>query len=637
MLPTLYQQFIHTSRYARWDDSNSRRETWPETVDRYLEFMCDQKCEGKIPPEIRAKLRSAILNLQVMPSMRCLMTAGPALDKDNAACYNCAATSVDTPEAFDEAMYLLMCGSGVGFSVERQFIANLPTIAASVRKSKTVIKVEDSKIGWANAFRELMSLLYQGRIPEWDTSLVRPAGAKLKTFGGRASGPAPLENLFKFTVAIFKNAEGRKLTSIECHDIMCKVGEIVVSGGVRRSAMISLSNVSDDRMRQAKVGQWYETAPWRRMANNSACYTDKPDMGVWWDEWGALFKSKSGERGVINRSAMKTHINKLGRRNPDHEFLTNPCGEIVLRPNQQCNLSEVMVRAEDNVETLMSKITLAVIMGTMQAKLTNFRYLRPIWKENADAEALLGVSLTGIMDNTLMSGREGKIKLNTALAELRAHAVAENKIWAKIIGVNQSTAVTCVKPSGTTSQLTNTASGIHPRFSSLYIRTVRGNLSEPVTKLMIDSGVPWEPDVMAPDTTVVFSFPFRAPRGCVTVNDVGPIEQLELWKSYHEYWCEHQVSITVYVKDPQWMKVGAWVYDHFDEISGVSFLPRSDHSYAQAPYQDATEKDILALEAKMPALIDWGLLSKYEKDDSFVTATRELACAGGSCELVDIG
>lgn len=635
-LPSLYQQFIHVSRYARWRDQDNRRETWEETVDRYLNFMCDTQCKGQIDDKTRAELRAAILGMEVMPSMRCFMTAGPALARDHAAGFNCTGVIIDSVEAFDEMMYLLMCGCGVGFSVERQFINKLPTVAAKLRKSPSVIIVDDSRMGWANAVRELISLLYQGRIPDWDVSQVRPAGAKLKTFGGRASGPEPLVDLFQFIIRIFKASEGRPLTSLECHDICCKIGEVVVAGGVRRSAEMSLSNPSDERMRDAKSGQWWETTPWRCMANNSAAYTEKPPMKVWFKEWLALYDSQSGERGIFNREAAKKNMVKYGRRDPNHDFIVNPCGEIVLRPSQMCNLSEVVVRPEDDVTSLRRKVRLATILGTMQATLTDFHYLRDIWKTNADEEALLGVSLTGVMDNTMLSGKRGKKELHDALDALREHAVKVNKDWAKTLGINPATAVTTVKPSGTVSQLVDSASGLHPRWSQYYIRTVRGSVNDPVTKTLIDQGFPWEPSAVKPDVEVVFSFPVKAPENCVTVDDISALEQLELWRSYKEHWCEHQPSITVYVREHEWMEVGAWVYRHFDIVGGLSFLPQKEHSYRQAPYQEVRKAEYDDLVAKMPKSVDWLALSAYEKDDAAVTAAHEVACSGDHCEIVDM-
>lgn len=634
MLPSFYSQFIHVSRYARWRDADVRRETWEETVDRYLDFMCEEQCKGKIDAATKSELRSAILELQVMPSMRCMMTAGPALARDNVAGFNCSAVAIDNVAAFDEMMYLLMCGVGVGFSVERQFVNQLPTVP-QLRKSKTIIKVEDSRIGWANAFRELLSMLYQGRIPEWDTSEVRPAGTKLKTFGGRASGPAPLEDLFRFCVATFRTAEGRKMSSIECHDICCKIGEVVVMGGVRRSAEISLTNPSDDRMRYAKSGNWYDTAPWRRIANISAAYTEKPGMDVFFREWLALYESKSGERGIFNREAAKAHLVRHGRRDPNHEFLVNPCGEIILRSGEMCNLSEAVVRSDDTPKTLKEKVRLATILGTMQATLTNFRYLRPHWQQNTQDEALLGVSLTGVMDNVLMSGHKGKTELAATLDELRKHTVQVNKQWAKTLGINPAMAITTNKPSGTVSQLVDCASGLHPRYSEYYIRTVRADNKDPVTTLMKEAGFPHEPDVTKPDHTTVFSFPVKSPDGCTTNDDVDAIEQLELWRMYQDHYCEHKPSMTVYVREHQWMEVGAWVYKHFDAVSGVTFLPSSDHCYAQAPYQEVDAKTYEALVAKMPKSVDWAGLARFEKDDASVN-TREYACTGDSCEVVDL-
>ena len=628
LLPTDYQSFIHTSRYARWLEVEGRRESWGETVGRYiLNLVAD-----KVDKDTEKDIHEAILNLEVMPSMRAMMTSGPALERDNTAGYNCSYLPVDDPKSFDEAMFILLCGTGVGFSVERQFISKLPEVP-ELFYSETTIVVKDSKEGWAKAFRQVLALLWAGEIPKWDISKVRPAGARLKTFGGRASGPAPLVELFNFAVQTFKNAQGRKLTSLECHDLMCFIGQIVVVGGVRRSAMISLSNLSDDRMRHAKSGQWWETAVWRALANNSTAYTEKPDMETFMREWMSLVESKSGERGVFNRQASKKQAEKYGRRDPNYEFGTNPCSEIILRPYQFCNLTEVVVRATDNIEDLERKVRLATILGTIQSTYTKFPYLRKVWNKNTEEERLLGVSLTGIMDNPLMtSANRG---LEKTLAHLRGIAVSTNAEWADRLGIPVAAAITCVKPSGTVSQLVDSASGIHARHSSYYIRTVRGDNNDPLTQFMKDNGVPNEPCVMKGDSTTVFSFPVKAPAGAITRNDMTAIEQLETWLTYQRHWCEHKPSVTISVRDEEWMSVGAFVYEHFDEMSGVSFLPHSDHTYQQAPYQDCNKEEYQVLLSEMPEKIDWSRLSEYESEDNTV-AMQTMACTGDVCEIVDL-
>ena len=626
-LPTDYQSFIHKSRYAKYIDGKGR-ESWPETVNRYVENVVGDKVDKRTSAEIE----QAILSLDIMPSMRAMMTAGAALDRDNTAGYNCSYLPVDDPKSFDEAMYILLCGTGVGFSVERQFISKLPEVP-ELFDSDTTIVVKDSKEGWAKAFRQLLALLWAGEIPKWDITRVRPAGARLKTFGGRASGPAPLVELFNFAVKTFKDAQGRRLSSLECHDLMCFIGQIVVVGGVRRSAMISLSNLSDDRMRHAKSGQWWENAAHRALANNSVSYTEKPDSETFMREWLALVESKSGERGVFNRQASKNQAAKYGRRDPEHEFGTNPCSEIILRPYQFCNLTEVVVRATDNVDDLERKVRLATILGTIQSTYTKFPYLRKVWTTNTEEERLLGVSLTGIMDNPLMtSANKG---LEKTLEHLREIAVRTNTTWANRLGIPTSAAITCVKPSGTVSQLVDSASGIHARHALHYIRTVRGDNKDPLTQMMKDQGIPNAPCVMKPDSTTVFSFPMRSPRKAVTRNDMTAIEQLETWLTYQRHWCEHKPSVTVTVRSNEWMEVGAFVYKHFDEMSGVSFLPHSDHTYQQAPYQDCTKDDYNKLSKIMPKSIDWSRLSEYEQEDNTV-AMQTMACSGDVCEIVDI-
>jgi ribonucleoside-triphosphate reductase len=626
-LPTDYQSFIHKSRYAKYFDGYGR-ESWDDTVTRYSSNVIADKVDA----ETRFEIEQAILGLEIMPSMRAMMTAGPALERDNTAGYNCSYLPVDDPKSFDEAMYILLCGTGVGFSVERQYISKLPEVPV-LYDSDTTVVVKDSKEGWAKAFRQVLALLWAGEIPKWDVSKVRPAGARLKTFGGRASGPAPLVELFNFAVSTFKNAQGRKLSSIECHDLMCFIGQIVVVGGVRRSAMISLSNLSDDRMRHAKSGQWWETAAHRALANNSVCYTEKPDVETFMREWTALVESKSGERGVFNREASKKQAAKYNRRDSDWDFGTNPCSEIILRPYQFCNLTECVVRATDSIDDLIRKVRLATILGTIQSTFTKFPYLRKVWQKNTEEERLLGVSLTGIMDNPLLTTKNAG--LDETLNHLRQVAVDTNAEWAAKLGIPVSASITCVKPSGTVSQLVDSASGIHARHSRFYIRTVRGDNKDPLTQFMKDQGIPNEPCVFKGDTTTVFSFPQKSPDSAVTRNDMSAIEQLEMWLTYQRNWCEHKPSVTISVRDSEWLDVGAFVYKHFDEMSGVSFLPHSDHTYQQAPYQDCTQEEYEALLSEMPERIEWSKLSDYEQEDNTV-AMQTMACSGDSCEIVDL-
>ena len=628
LLPTDYQSFIHQSRYAKYIDGKGR-ESWGETVGRYVDNVVRPVLGNDSWVN---QIEQAILSLDVMPSMRAMMTSGAALDRDNTAGYNCSYLPVDDPKSFDEAMFILLCGTGVGFSVERQFIQQLPDVP-ELFDSETTIVVRDSKEGWAKAFRQLLALLWAGEIPKWDVSRVRPAGARLKTFGGRASGPGPLVELFNFSVQTFKNAQGRKLSSMECHDLMCFIGQIVVVGGVRRSAMISLSNLSDDRMRHAKSGQWWETAAHRALANNSVCYTEKPDIETFMREWTALIESKSGERGIFNREASKKQAAKYGRRDPNYEFGTNPCSEIILRPYQFCNLTEVVVRATDTIKDLERKVKIATILGTIQSSYTKFPYLRKVWQRNTEEERLLGVSLTGIMDNQLMTTENHK--LAGVLDGLRNVAVDTNAEYAALLDIPASAAITCVKPSGTVSQLVDSASGIHARHSPYYIRTVRGDNKDPLTQFMIDKGVPNEPCVFKADTTTVFSFPVQSPPMAMTRDDMTAIDQLETWLMYQRYWCEHKPSVTISVRDDEWLDVGAFVYKHFDEMSGVSFLPHSDHTYQQAPYQDCSKEEYEELLKTMPKKIDWNKLSEYEQEDN-TKSSQTFACSGDVCEVVDI-
>lgn len=639
-LPTLYQQQIHKSKYARWRDDVKRRETWEETVTRYMDSLA-RKVEqqgSKLTEDEYNTLRTAILTLRVMPSMRAMMTAGPALDRDNVAGYNCSYLAVNRVQAFDEAMYILMCGTGVGFSVERQYVNQLPEVPSELFKSDTTIVVRDSKIGWASALRQLMNLLYGGDIPKVDVSKVRPAGARLKTFGGRASGPGPLIDLFNYVIEIFQNARGRKLTSLEAHGIMCKVGDIVVVGGVRRSALISLSNPSDDRMRDCKQGQWWDTHPEYALANNSAAWTERPSAERFIEEWSALIKSKSGERGFVNRAGMQKHVASTGRRDASHDFGTNPCSEIILRDRQFCNLSEVVARADDNLTTLKEKVRLATILGVIQSCFTDFRYLSTAWKKNCEEEHLLGVSITGILDNALLAGQmrnewNDRTEFREFLDTLKQESVATATEWAERLGIETPTATTCVKPSGTVSQLVDAASGIHPRYSEYYVRTNRGSKNDPLGQFLAWSGIPVEDEVLHPDTTQVFSYPMKSPDGAITRNDMSAIQQLELWLDYAEAWCEHKPSITVYVREDEWMQVGAFVYEHFDRMSGVSFLPHSDHTYQQAPYQEITKDEYEKLAEEMPPSLTWGSLEAFETEDQ-TEGTKELACTAGSCDIV---
>jgi len=621
-----YQQFIHKSRYARWMPEEKRRETWEETVQRYVDFWVNR---GQLDKKTAKRLYNGIHSLKVMPSMRCMMTAGEALDKDNVAGFNCSYLHIDSPRSFDELMYVLMCGTGVGFSVERNFINKLPMVAESFHKTDSVIVVSDSKIGWASAFRELIAMLYAGKVPQWDVSKVRPAGARLKTFGGRASGPEPLVDLFNFCIEVFTKATGRKLTSIECHDICCKIADIVVVGGVRRSALISLSNLSDQRMAKAKSGDWWRNEGHRRLANNSVAYTEKPDFESFLSEMQNMYESKAGERGIFSRVAAQKIAARNGRRDAEQDFGTNPCSEIILRSNQFCNLSEVVVRANDTKATLKEKVELAAIIGTLQATLTDFRYLRKLWQRNTEEEALLGLSLTGIMDHKVLSNDTASAKW---LEDLKDVAIKTNKAWANKLGINQSVAITCVKPSGTVSQLVDSASGIHPRFSKHYIRRVRSDAKDPLAQFMSAGGFPVEQDIMSP-ASLVYSFPVKSPETSVTVKQVGAMEQLKLWKAYQNHWCEHKPSITVYYTDDEFLEVAQWIWNNFDLCSGISLLPVSDHVYQQAPYEDISEEKYQELVQQMPVGVNWNDLEHFEQEDN-TTGSQELACVGGACEIV---
>lgn len=631
------QRYVHASRYARWQDNLGRRETWEETVSRLCNFWAD-----KFPAEFPyGEVYEAIVNMEVMPSMRSLMTAGPALARDNIAGYNCSYIPVQDQRSFDEIMFILMNGTGVGYSVERQYVNKLPEIAETFHDTDTTIKVGDSKAGWAGALRQLISLLYSGQVPKWDTTGVREAGARLKTFGGRASGPAPLVELFRFTVQLFRNAAGRKLNSVECSDLVCKIAQVVVVGGVRRSALICLSNLTDERMRNYKSGQWWVDDGQRALANISAAYTEKPDIGIFMKEWQALYESKSGERGIFNRVAADKAAAATGRREVGHGWGTNPCGEIVLRPFEFCNLSEVVVRSGDSFEDLRRKVRLAAILGTFQSSLVDFKYIRKAWADNCKEERLLGVSLTGIMDHPFLAGTQKHmnssvnggtiLKLDEALDELKHEAIRTNKEWAEKLGIERSAAITTIKPSGTVSQLVDSASGIHPRYSKYYIRTVRADVKDPLATFLKEQGVPCEPDVTNP-SNLVFGFPVRSPDGAVLRNDISALEQLEHYLVYKQHWCEHNPSITVYVREHEWLAVGAWVYQHLDEVGGISFLPHSDHVYQQAPYQEVDAAEFYRKEQQFPT-IEWSKFDAYEGDDSTIVM-HDLACVSGVCEII---
>jgi ribonucleoside-diphosphate reductase alpha chain len=635
-LPSLYQQYIHISRYSRWLHEEKRRETWPETVSRYFDFFEEhlkERCDYTLTPKLKEQLKDSVQKLEVMPSMRALMTAGPALKRDELSGYNCSFVAIDNVRAFDEILFILMVGCGVGFSVERKYVNKLPDVPDELYNTDTTIVVADSKIGWAKAYKELISMLYAGQIPKWDMSKVRPGGAPLKTFGGRASGPEPLQELFETTIRTFKEAKGRKLNSLECHDIICTIGSIVVVGGVRRSALISLSNLSDDRMRNAKNGQWWLTEGQRYLANNSVAYTEKPDIGIFLDEWKALYDSKSGERGIFNRTSAQKQCEKFERRDPNHDFGTNPCGEIILRSNQLCNLSEVVIRPDDTFETLKAKVEAATILGTFQSTLTKFRYVSKKWTNNCEEERLLGVSLTGIMDHPILS----KV-CDTAkewLQKLRDFAIEVNKKLAQKLGIPQSTMVTTVKPSGTVSQLVDSSSGIHGRYSEYYIRTIRADNKDPVCQLMKDLNFPHEPCIDKGDSVTVFSFPVKSPKQSRVASEMDVIEQLEIWKMYKDYWTEHNPSCTIYVDEHEWLRAASFIYDNFEEIGGVSFLPYDGHIYKQAPYQPCSKEDYEEFKKKMPKSIDWSKLCDYE-DTDLTAGAQTMSCTGGSCEIVDL-
>ena len=629
---TPYQTYIAKSRYSRFLDDKGRREHWDETVARYFNFMEKHlltKHNYILTAPMRMKLENAVVALDVVPSMRNIMTSGEALERQNVAGYNCSYLPIDDPKCFDEAMYILLCGTGVGFSVEQKYVNKLPEIPERLYDSATTIVVSDSKEGWAKALRQVLALLYSGEVPKWDVSKIRPAGERLKTFGGRASGPEPLVELFKYAVAKFKGAAGRRLTSLEAHDLLCKVGEVVVVGGVRRSAMISLSDLTDHRMATAKAGNWWDTNGQRALANNSATYNVKPDVGEFMKEWTSIYESHSGERGIFNRDASERQVARNGRRKPSAEWGTNPCSEIILRPYQFCNLSSVIVRPYDTESVLLEKIELATILGTFQSTLTYFPYLRKIWQTNTEEERLLGVSMTGILDNKLLNNPDDEA-LPALLERLKAHAVSINDKLASSLGINASVAITAIKPEGTVSQLTGTASGLHPQHSEYFIRRVRSDNKDPLTDFLKNSGFPSEPCVMKPDSTTVFAFPMATAPGALLREDLSALQHLKLWLVYQRHYCEHKPSVTISVKENEWPEVGAFVWKNFDEITGVSFLPMDGGTYRQAPYTECTQDEYEQALRDTPKNIDW---EAFIENTDMVEGAQMLACTAGVCEI----
>tara|TARA_R100000152_G_C6780593_1_gene213559 strand:- start:2436 stop:4349 length:1914 start_codon:yes stop_codon:yes gene_type:complete len=627
-----FQEFIVKSKYCRWNEELGRRETWEECVDRYYDYMESRfSLRGEL-----SDLREATLDREVFPSMRALMTAGPAADVDDVCMYNCSYIPITSIRSFSDVMYVLCCGTGVGFSCESHVVDGLPTIPEDIQRDHTeVITVPDSREGWADSFRLLLSNLYNGIHPTWDTSLIRPAGARLKTFGGRASGPEPLEKLFRYVVKMFDKAKGRKLSSIEVHDIVCMTGEIVIAGAVRRSALISLSDLHDRDMATAKAGPWWESSGHRRLSNNSAVYTSKPSLSQFLDEWSSMYNSRSGERGICNRECLSMLAERSGRETEDIEFGTNPCSEIILRPKQFCNLTEVVIKANDDLESLKAKVAYATILGTIQSACTKFKYLDPEWKNNCEEERLLGVSFTGIYDNRLMSGQKGMPNLRWTLQKLREVAQETNLIWADRLGIRPSKAITCCKPSGTTSCVAGTSSGMHPRYSLYYIRRARIDVKDPICQFMIDKNIPHEPCIASPDKTMIFSFPISSPAGAMTQQEIDPVNHLDLWLEYQKSWCDHKPSITVSYTDENFLEVGHWVWSNWDYVSGISFLPYDNNVYDQAPFESISKADYDKLMDQMPEEIDWLGLTRYETDD-MTTSSQELACQGGACEVVDI-
>ncbi len=622
-------EFVYYRTYSRWVEAEDRRETWIETVDRYMSFMAEN-LKDKLSEKEYTEIRNFILEHKSVPSMRLLQFAGKAARTTNVCAYNCSFIAPTLLQDFGEIAYILMCGTGVGFSVEYQTVETLPQIKRQTGTMLTDYIIEDSKEGWADAIVYGMQTWYDGKDVRFDYSKIRPAGSRLKTMGGRASGPGPLRDLMDFMRNRILARQGRRLKTIDVHDVICKIGEVVVAGGVRRSALISLSDLDDQEMRNSKIGTFYYHSPQRSMANNSAIYNSKPTPEEFMEEWLALMKSGTGERGIFNRGSLRDQLPARRVELVDEGLNimgTNPCGEIILQSKQFCNLTEVIARPEDTEATLMEKIRVATILGTYQATLTNFPYLSKDWQQNCRTERLLGVSITGQWDCPA-------VRESAMLQKLKTKAQEVNQEYAKRFGINPSTCITCVKPSGNTSQTTDSSSGLHPRYSPYYLRRVRISATDPLFHMLRDQKVPYYPEVgqtMENATTFVVEFPIKSPDGAICRNDITALEQLEYWKNVKESYTEHNPSVTVYVGEQEWFEVGNWVYKNWDIVGGISFLPRSNHAYALAPYQEITKEEYEAARANFPQL-DFSDLVLYEKSDE-TENKREIACAGGACEL----
>lgn len=622
-------EFIYYRTYSRWIEREGRRETWVETVDRYMNFM-KENLGDKLTAEEYNELREGILWQEAMPSMRLMWSAGSAAARCHATAYNCSYIAPSKLEDFSEIMYLSMSGTGVGFSVESQTIGQLPIIKKQSGKVLPTYVIEDSKEGWADALKTGLKTWYNGKDIKFDYSGLRPAGARLKTMGGRSSGPEPLRSLLDFARAKIFSRQGKRLSNIDAHDIICKTGEVVVMGGVRRSALISLSDLDDMEMRNAKTGQFYLTEPQRQMANNSAAYNEKPTSTQFIEEWLALAKSGAGERGIFNRGSLKQQLPRRRWDKFEEDWASsgvNPCGEINLKSKEFCNLTEVVARAEDIEESLIRKIRLATILGTYQSTLTDFKYLSKEWKKNCEEERLLGVSVTGQWDCPALRNEK-------TFSKLREAAIEVNKEYAKRFGINQSAAITCVKPSGTVSQLVDAASGMHPRHSGYYIRRVRISATDSLFQMLKEQKFPYHPEVgqtIDSASTYVLEFPVKAPSNSKFRNDMDAIEQLEYWKMVKENFTEHNPSVTISVGDNEWIVAANWLYENWDILGGLSFLPREDHVYKLAPYEEIDEERYSELAAKLPE-IDFSRIVIYEEDDE-TQGARELACASGVCEI----
>lgn len=632
MMPssTPYQDFIFYRTYSRWNDDLGRRETWQETVDRYMSFM-RKNVGDKLTFEEYQEIREAILKHEVMPSMRLMWGAGGPTARCNVSAYNCSYLAIKELRDFAETLYLLCSGTGVGFSVEKAAVDQLPVVQPQKGVPSKYFVIDDSKEGWAEALHDCLHALFNGEDAIFDFSQIRPAGARLKTMGGRAAGPQPLMDLLEFTKEVVLARQGKKLRPIDVHDIMTKIGEIVVAGGVRRSAMISLSDLEDAEVQHAKDGRFWEHSAHRALANNSAVYKQKPTREEFLSEWDALRKSGSGERGIFNRGSLTEQVpaRRLFEWNGVVPALagTNPCGEIVLKDKQFCNLTEIVARAEDTEETLLKKARIATILGTYQSTLTDFKFLSSEWKRNCEDERLLGVSITGQWDSPAVRDEQ-------VLTRMKHVAQDTNSEYAKRFGINPSTAITCVKPSGTVGQLVNASPGLHARYSEYYLKRVRISVTDPLFKMLRDLGVPSHPEVGQGESTAntfVLDFPIASPQGAVTADKLSAIAQLEHWLMMKRSWTEHNPSCTIYIKDGEWEQVRDWIYEHWDLVGGLSFLPYEDHVYELAPYTPISKEEYEKLASLFPK-IDFSVLTRYEKDDE-TTGAQELACVAGGCEL----